>query len=391
MPRKRRRKFWLRVLIVAASAALAGYLFVYPIAFNLLVAWFPERTAHLAGDSLAVRVQWSAIATFIGLWFFTLGACFGSFINVVAWRLPRGMSLLGTSRCPHCRKPLSLRENLPIVGWLRLRGRCARCHLPISPRYVLVELILGTAFLVLMLVELASGGANLPNIRAAPSGGFLVILTTPQWRLVGVYAYHAGLLCLLLTFALTKSEGMPLPLGLIAFAVVAGLAAAIVWPHLQPVPWMTSLPGWLSSATWLSRYMTPLLGLAVGILAGAGIDRLWSFRAPLSASGARGPEVMAGLGVAGLFLGWQAALSMAVIAAGLLLVVSLASRPWPRLGDAPALAFVFVAALVQICLWRQLNEFAWWPGGGTDAVAVLLACALTVALVFAARRFSAAR
>jgi leader peptidase (prepilin peptidase) / N-methyltransferase len=71
---------------------------------------------------------------------FGLGACVGSFLNVVIYRLPAGISLLWPpSRCPKCGHKLGLTENIPILGWLLLRGRCRHCHTSISARYPLVE------------------------------------------------------------------------------------------------------------------------------------------------------------------------------------------------------------------------------------------------------------
>jgi leader peptidase (prepilin peptidase)/N-methyltransferase len=69
-----------------------------------------------------------------------LGAIVGSFLNVVVYRLPRGESLATpASRCPSCETPIKPYDNVPIFGWLWLRGRCRSCGEPISPRYPLVE------------------------------------------------------------------------------------------------------------------------------------------------------------------------------------------------------------------------------------------------------------
>src|SRR4051794_28834108 len=69
-----------------------------------------------------------------------LGLLIGSFVNVVAYRLPRGESVVSPpSACPGCRTPIRMRHNVPVVGWLVLRGRCYDCDLPISPRYPIVE------------------------------------------------------------------------------------------------------------------------------------------------------------------------------------------------------------------------------------------------------------
>src|SRR5438445_4383843 len=71
---------------------------------------------------------------------FVLGACVGSFLNVVIWRLPRGESLVRPgSRCPSCGKPIRWYDNLPVLSWILLRARCRACSKPISARYPLVE------------------------------------------------------------------------------------------------------------------------------------------------------------------------------------------------------------------------------------------------------------
>jgi leader peptidase (prepilin peptidase)/N-methyltransferase len=73
-----------------------------------------------------------------------VGAIFGSFLNVVAYRLPRGESLSRPrSRCPQCQTPIRPYDNVPVLSWLALRGRCRSCRAPISARYPLVEAMTG--------------------------------------------------------------------------------------------------------------------------------------------------------------------------------------------------------------------------------------------------------
>lgn len=75
------------------------------------------------------------------------GALVGSFLNVVIWRLPRGESLLTPgSHCPGCERPIAPYDNVPVLSWLVLRGRCRRCGARISPRYPLVEALTAAAF-----------------------------------------------------------------------------------------------------------------------------------------------------------------------------------------------------------------------------------------------------
>jgi leader peptidase (prepilin peptidase)/N-methyltransferase len=64
-----------------------------------------------------------------------LGLAIGSFLNVVIWRVPRGESIVSPpSHCPSCDKPVRPRDNIPVVSWLLLRGRCRDCGEPISVR-----------------------------------------------------------------------------------------------------------------------------------------------------------------------------------------------------------------------------------------------------------------
>src|SRR5918992_5639638 len=86
--------------------------------------------------------------TFIGL----LGAAVGSFLNVVIHRLPRGKSVVRPgSRCPACDRAIAARDNVPVLSWLLLRGRCRHCGEPIAARYPLVEALTAALFAVMAL------------------------------------------------------------------------------------------------------------------------------------------------------------------------------------------------------------------------------------------------
>ena len=79
---------------------------------------------------------------------FGLGACIASFLNVVIWRVPRGESIVSPpSHCPKCNAAIRWYQNIPILAWLALRGKCANCKHPISPRYILIEMLGGVLFL----------------------------------------------------------------------------------------------------------------------------------------------------------------------------------------------------------------------------------------------------
>ncbi len=81
---------------------------------------------------------------------FFIGACVGSFLNVLIYRVPKGESIvLPASHCTKCNTPLKWHHNIPIISWIFLRGKCAFCGLKISPRYPMVELISGVILLML--------------------------------------------------------------------------------------------------------------------------------------------------------------------------------------------------------------------------------------------------
>jgi leader peptidase (prepilin peptidase)/N-methyltransferase len=80
--------------------------------------------------------------------FFAFGLIFGSFLNVCIYRLPRGLSVISPrSACPQCHQPIAGYDNIPVLSWLILGGRCRHCHVRINPRYAVVELVCGLLFL----------------------------------------------------------------------------------------------------------------------------------------------------------------------------------------------------------------------------------------------------
>ena len=114
---------------------------------------------------------------------FVFGLCFGSFLNVCIYRLPRGISIVTpSSKCPKCDTPLKFYDNVPVLGWLLLRGRCRHCKASISTRYVLVELLTGGLFL-LCYAEL---GLSLAALKCCVFGFLLIglIFTDAETKLL---------------------------------------------------------------------------------------------------------------------------------------------------------------------------------------------------------------
>lgn len=122
-----------------------------------------------------------------GLW----GLLWGSFGNVCIHRVPLGQSVVRpASHCPHCQKEIAWFDNVPVLGWLMLRGRCRQCSAPISALYPLFELLGGVLAVVLYLRFVALGGETSPPLLLAQFlvyFGFaltLAVLSVIDWQLL---------------------------------------------------------------------------------------------------------------------------------------------------------------------------------------------------------------
>ena len=103
----------------------------------------------LARLALSLLSACGTVETVISFFFFLFGIVIGSFLNVCISRIPEGVSIVSPgSRCPRCLKPIKPYDNIPVFGWLLLRGKCRNCALPISPMYPLVEFSTGLIFVL---------------------------------------------------------------------------------------------------------------------------------------------------------------------------------------------------------------------------------------------------
>ncbi len=108
-----------------------------------------------------------------------LGACFGSFSNVLIYRLPRNLSVVGPrSFCPYCKEQVSWYDNIPLLSWLLLRGKCRHCSAPISPRYLLLEV----AGIACVLLGFFVFGISLQGIAAALYLILLLDIAIIDWQ-----------------------------------------------------------------------------------------------------------------------------------------------------------------------------------------------------------------
>lgn len=402
MPRRARRNG----PFLLATFAVAGLLLAYVVGWPLVSAWLAPPRALVARPllaPLAAQIPIRLFEFFILAWLFVFGSCIGSFLNVVVYRTPRRLSLWGSSFCPRCRVRIPARDNLPVFGWLKLRGRCRTCRLPISPRYPLVELTVGLVILVLATLEILLAAVNLPDAgeRAPLRLGISWLIGHPRWDLIGICVLHSGLVCVLLSWALIRHDGYAVPrryaLGaLVAAWLLVGLEPLwrlAIWQQ-RPVAWQAWLAAWAAD----ERGLWGLLG---GLLVGAvtGVGCLLASR-PAGKSPA-GPlpesaqvalpqrvaptwrekfaDALLGFGLVGVSLGWPAAVSVGLLAAAARLLGALTLGLSPRFRPLPLLAYTCLAAFVQLCLWRVWDGWAFWPGSSTGLPT--FAAVLTMVLV----------
>ncbi len=277
-----------------------------------------------------------------------LGANIGSFLNVVVHRLPRGESLVfGGSHCPACGAAIRWRHNVPVLGWLLLRGRCRDCQSPIADRYPIVEAACATMVGVVASVELLSGGATLPGAafvggRAGSDG----LLLHTEWPLVAVCMVHCFLLVTLFAWALFEVEGHTVPRQWVAISygvmVAAVVGSPLVWPNLQtallPVGLVSGDGDWPAAGLWWR-------GLAVS---GAGAWIGW-----LVGSVARSSVVRSGLILCGFALGWQSVGAIAILIPVVRSIRLIACKAVRHRGPD-----VVMAAVLHVLLWRQCDQMA---------------------------------
>jgi leader peptidase (prepilin peptidase)/N-methyltransferase len=190
-----------------------------------------------------------------------LGLLVGSFLNVCIGRLPAGESVVTPpSRCPSCGTPLAWRDNVPVFSWIWLGGKCRTCAVPISPRYVIVELATAAVF-VLQAVMLDTSPLQ-------DSAAFIQLAS----RLV----FSALLVALLAT----DIETFRLPNPLTYFGIVAGILFSLAGP-----------PGLVSS----------LIGAAVGAGVLLAVRQAWLMAKGVDALGLGDVKMLAMIGA---FLGW---------------------------------------------------------------------------------------
>ncbi len=358
--------------------------------------------------------DWPAwLRAFAALWLFVLGSCFGSFLNVVAYRWPRRLSLSRPgSHCPHCSQPIAAYDNVPILAWLWLRGRCRKCGEPIAGRYALVELLAAVGCLAIGWSELL-----------APRGAWLLAAThAHEGRAALVMAGHLTLVLTLLTATLLSIE---------AASIARNSAASGSAGASRAVPFKAVLAAGLSA--WRGTLFFPAAVLAGGLLA-AGLPLAPQLDAAAQASGNAALRAhrasldlrpaLLGLGVAltaatiwrmtqhastppaaarytvgswlliGVYLGPVVVAGVALIASVGELATALAMRAGMPIDRLPTTGWLTAAVVVVLVGWQRLMEAAARgnvPGDWLGIAGALAVAAVAMALSGQLARIDGAR
>lgn len=220
------------------------------------------------------------MAEYWNLVVFVFGITWGSFLNVCIHRIPLGESIVHPpSHCPGCNTPILWRDNIPLLGWLALRGRCRQCHTSISPLYPLVELLtglmtlyvvhtfgmvweslalisLGYAFVVLSFIDFHH--YILPDVITLPGIVLGLLLSWSGWlsaplpdfshALTGVVAGGGGLWAFAWIFEkITGKQGM----GFGDVKLLAMIGAWLGWQALPFTLFFASLVGSVVGLSWM--------------------------------------------------------------------------------------------------------------------------------------------
>lgn len=359
--RRRRRRRPLNPATVC-YAVITLLVLLWAVGMPLLAIWLGQADYDAAnavarsGMSLAEDVQARLMTAFFVAWIFFFGASCGSFLNVVAFRMPRGESVVRRgSRCPFCESPIQARDNVPVFGWLGLRGRCRACRLPISPRYPIVEFICGMIFLWLAGFELLSGGANLPEPQPFRRGGIAFVVYAPDWPLITTTLVHGALAGMLLVWSLLELDRARTPFSFVLFGWLLAIATSVWVSGFPPVDWIASRPEWWPDypAKW-QQLESPLLGLLIGL----GLGFFFGDRN----ADRRSRYALLGSGsVIGVMLGWQAVWSVATFSA-ISLALAKANGRWTT----RRFPILLTAVLLHIAFWRALDASRFWPGSVAD-------------------------
>lgn len=368
MNQRNTRLTWLRYTIAIAVCLGLGALLAWP-AFEML--WLSGTDEDFVSRQNRLdQIQWVQtilIAAFLYTWFFFFGATVGSFLNVVIWRMPRGETVVSRpSRCPFCSTQLKWNDNVPVFGWIMLGGRCRTCRLPISPRYPIIETVVGLIFLLLLQFEVLSGGGNLPGIEAIRLSHARAMLEL-QFPPLSIYVFHCYLFSLMVCWAMIAWDRSRMPLTLCVLGYGVGFLGPMIWPNLLPVRWGEFEAMNVVDAERMEVFLTLLCGAIAGSLWGIVLRKFVSRPESTDQSRRLGIPIM--MVAAGLYFGWQATFAIAAMSVLMALVI------WPPLKRIGRVDFagglelsILASSFLLVLTWNQWHQPFGWSDLATAAV-----------------------
>jgi len=237
------------------------------------------------------------------MWIVMVGSCIGSFLNVVVYRLPAGMSLSRPgSHCPGCGHAIRWHDNVPILGWLLLRGRCRDCRQPIAARYPLVELLVALLFGWLWYLDAFAVAPASHEDLASP--GDAVAIGAGVLRFLG----HALWLVPLLAMALIEADGQRVPRSLLLFAGASAMLVVACMLGLLPEAAQGELWRGISGEAREGLATRVAVRLVAGMAVGLAVWMLVQLRAARRGQGTSGaqarlPDALIVGGLTGLYCG----------------------------------------------------------------------------------------
>jgi prepilin signal peptidase PulO-like enzyme (type II secretory pathway) len=307
-----------------------------------------------------------ALLTIFGLvWFFWLGAAMGSYLNVVVYRMPLGLqSVAPDSRCPKCSTRIRWFDNIPVYSWLALRGRCRACREPISPRYLLVEVFVGTLFVDLLCLEVLSGGATLPIRPQRYYTSMPMIEHFLEWDLVSIYLFHAALLWFLAGAIIFRIDKHMVPIRFINWGVAIGILLPTFWPGLRPDA-LTAGPNSQWSALWTGIFGMVLALFLLTFVVRSAINCASRKLVGFTMLGLVA-DAMPPLMIAGAFLGGRALTSIVCWSMLVLIIARLISLIFARKVSWSITVVILIAAILHLAFWNTMTGCPWWPGPETS-------------------------
>ena len=357
------------------------------------------------------------------VWLFTFGAVVGSFLNVCIYRLPQHEHLWAQlcglshppSTCPFCRKRILGRDNIPVLGWLILRGRCRFCRHWIPPRYAIIEFcngLLWVALYVAIVPTAYSASDSCLWSRIGPLANPALAPQQAQFLLHAQYFYYLVLAEALLVATFIDFDLQIIPDGATIPALIVGVLGSFIigdlhlWPvwfqntatlqtfqHVSPtwIHWLLTgpeRPGWLAAHPHWHGLLSSLAGMIVGggVIWLLRIVGQWAWRREVMGFG----DVVL-MAMIGSFLGWQPTLLVFFVAPFCGLLATVASLRLFRSREIPYGPYLSLAALLVLFAWRPYfsrfeNWFALGPLIVLQALLMLVLLGASLWIVRTAKR-----